>query len=277
MTTIKGSDKFLIESQMAENASEEIDNWACVVLPNLDYESHLTAIKHMLYVHEKDEKAINEEITELDEFIENSKGSREDYIEYLIGEQVSKFHFSVYQSAAHSMAAVGLLAPFVESIFHQSFHGIKKEIYSTSKCLNDHCRWEKSILEAWDCHFVWNKNQRRKDLVKGILQLSDATGLRSFLPKDIEILLTVLFSYRNKMFHCGFEWPIEERHRFWNRNINEKWPSNWLNSATSDGEPWIIYLTDDFVTHCINSIEQIINGISRFVYASMVEEIKSVT
>ncbi len=275
MTKITDSDKFLIESNSAEKASEEIDNWACVVLPNLDYDSQLIAIQHLLNVHENDEKVIKKDIKELDDFIENSKGAREDYREYLLDEQVSKFHFSVYQSAAHSMAAVGMIAPFMESIFHQAFHGIGKEMYSANKSPNNHYRWEKSIHEAWDCHFVWNKNHRSKDLVKGILQLSEATGLREFLPEDIEILLTVLFSYRNKMFHCGFEWPIEERSRFWNRNINEKWPSSWLSAATSDGEPWVIYLTDDFITHCINHIEKIINGISRFIYATMLKDIKS--
>jgi hypothetical protein len=277
MTTINDSEEFLIESHLAESLSEDIDNWACVVLPHLDYEAQLVAIKHILDIHENDENTVAKDIKKLGDFIKKTKGAREDYIEHLIGEQISKFNFSVYQSAAHSMAAVGMLAPFVESIFHQAFHGIWKEIFSNNKRPNDHFRWEEASLETWDCHFVWTNGHWRKNLVEGILQLSDATGLKSHLPNDIETLLSVLFSYRNKMFHCGFEWPIEERNRFWIRIEKENWPSDWLSAATSDGEPWIIYLTDNFLEHCINSIEQIINGISRFVYSAMLNKIKSST
>lgn len=275
MTTTKNNNKFLIESHINENSLEEIDSWVYVVLPNLDYEAHLVAIKHMLYIHENDEKSIAEDIEETDNFIKNIQGAREDYIQFLIDEQVGKFHYSVYQSAAHSMAAVGMLAPFIESIFYQAFHGIKKEVYRNNKHPNDHHRWQKDTNETWDCHFVWKNNPPQKNLVGGILQLSDATGLKKFLPEDIANTLTVLFSYRNKMFHHGFEWPIEERHRFWERTTKENWPANWLSAATSDGEPWVIYLTNEFITHCINSIEQIITGISRFVYTSLGNEKKT--
>ena len=36
---------------------------------------------------------------------------------------VDHLHQSVFQDAAHSMAAVGMLAPFVESLFKQAFPG----------------------------------------------------------------------------------------------------------------------------------------------------------
>ena len=275
MNATKNSNNVLNEPHLDKSSSEKIGNWVYVVLPNLDYEAHLVAIKHMLHIHKNDEKSLNDDIKKIGDSIENTQDKKEDYIQYLIDEQVSKFHFSVYQSAAHSMAAVGMLAPFVESIFHQAFHGIGKEIYLENKPPNDHYRWKETINETWDCHFVWKNNHRRKDLVQGILQLSDATGLKEFLPEDIKNMLTVLFSYRNKMFHCGFEWPIEERNRFWKRKENENWPSNWLNAATIDGEPWVIYLTDGFITHCINSIEEVIREISLFVYASLEKEIES--
>ncbi len=264
----KSSDirKFLMQSEVDEILSETPDDWACTVLPNLDYESHLIAIRGLLSVHKNDGIKTTQDINEIGDFIKNTKGAREDYIEHLIDEQMYKFHCSVYQSAAHSMAAVGMLAPFLESIFYQSFFGIKNNFFSDNNHPNDHSRWEKATIDTWDCHFVWDKNHRRKDLVEGILQLSNAVGLKDFLPNDLNILLKVLFSYRNKMFHFGFEWPPEERKRFWNRIKNDNWPSGWLDAATSGGEPWIIYLSDDFILHCVESIEEIINGISRFVY-----------
>ncbi len=259
-------EKFLIQSEIDEILSETPDDWASIVLPHLNYEYHLSAINNLLSIHKIEDKKATQDINEISKFIKTAKGARKDYIQYLIGEQMLKFHCSAYQSAAYSMAAVGMLAPFLESIFHQSFFGIKDNFFSKNNHPNTHSRWEKDILETWDCHFVWDKNHRGKDLVRGIIQLSDATGLRAFLPQDITILLTVLFSYRNKMFHCGFEWPIEERNRFWNRIKEENWPVSWLEAATSGGEPWLIYLSDDFISHCVESIEEIINGISRYVY-----------
>lgn len=39
-----------------------------------------------------------------------------------VDQWVSVLHDSVYQRAAHSMAAVGMLAPLVESMFDEAFH-----------------------------------------------------------------------------------------------------------------------------------------------------------
>ncbi len=266
MKRIPDIEKFLIQAEIDEILSENPDDWACMVLPNSDYESHLIAIKNLLSVHKNGNNKTTHDIKEIGDFIKNTKGAREDYIEHLIGEQMYKFNISVYQSAAHSMAAVGMLAPFLESIFYQSFYGIKDNFYCENSHPNDHSRWENASIDTWDCHFVWNKKHRRKDLVEGILQLSKSIGLKNFLPNDFDILLKVLFSYRNKMFHFGFEWPPEERKRFWERAKKEKWPPNWLDAATSGGEPWVIYLSDDFILYCVESIEEIIHAISRFVY-----------
>ena len=47
-------------------------------------------------------------------------------------------------------------------------------------------------------------SKTKKDLVAGILQLCDATGLVKKLPSDLEVTLSALFIYRNRMFHDGF-------------------------------------------------------------------------
>ena len=152
----KSSDieKFFIQSEIDEVLTETPDDWACTVIPNLDYEAHLIAIRGLLSVHKKKGSKTTQDINEIDDFIENAKGEREDYIEHLIDKKLCKFHCSVYQSAAHSMAAVGMLAPFLESIFYQSFFGIKNNFFSDNKHPNDHSRWEKAAIDTWDCHFV---------------------------------------------------------------------------------------------------------------------------
>lgn len=129
MKTNSDIEKFLIQSEIDEILSENPDDWASTVLPNLDYESHLIAIKNLLSVHKMDNNKTTQDIKEIGDFIKETTGAREDYIEHLIDEQMFKFNISVYQSAAHSMAAVGMLAPFLESIFYQSFYGIKDNFF----------------------------------------------------------------------------------------------------------------------------------------------------
>lgn len=237
--------------------------FACVILPELDYDAQLIAIRHLLIIHKKIAQDLDREI---DEFGKSSEKNEGRVGEYLMDLRDEKLQFSVYQGAAHSMSAVGMLAPLMESIFYQAFHGIRKNIFVGKQTPSNHSRWTHSEIEKWDCHFAWGKKGiRGEDLVRGIIQLSEATGLKPFLPHDLEIVLKVLFSYRNKMFHCGFEWPVEERTRFWSRIQKDNWPTNWLDKATINGVPWVIYLTDEFIWHCVETIELLVDSFGKFV------------
>ena len=241
---------------------EELEYLPYIVLPNLDYESQLKAINSLLSSHRKADDIISKDINEITNYLKNYTHDHGDfYNQYLHDERGERIHSSIYQSAAHSMSAIGMLAPFIESIFYQAFYGIRESFYKERELSITHPRWDHGDNDKWDCHYVWSKNTRRKDIVKGIIQLSEATGLLKHLPEDLEIMLTVLFSYRNKMFHCGFEWPIEERKKFSTRIKKEKWPANWFNFATSDNEPWVFYLSSDFITHCLKIADSIIKGI----------------
>ena len=104
-----------------------------------------------------------------------------------------------------------------------------------------------------------------KDLVSGIMQLADATGLSARLPRDLQATLSALFAYRNKMFHLGFEWPLDERLNFAKRITNEAWPNDWFAKATSDGKPWVFYLSKVFIEHCLATIEKVLDAFSVLV------------
>ena len=67
------------------------------------------------------------------------------------------------------------------------------------------------------------------------------------------------------MFHQGFEWPLDERKKFVSRIKKENWPVGWLDMATTDGDPWCIYLSNSFIWHCIETIEKVIESIGLFV------------
>ncbi len=161
------------------------------------------------------------------------------------------------------MAAVGMLAPLFESILCQSFSGIRRSFETNSIPFSSHLRWKLITKKQWDCHFVFTQSGgKEKNLVKGVLQLADATGLTVHLPNDFGPTLQALFEYRNKMFHFGFEWPTVERERFQKRTAD--WPSDWFRMATSDHKPWIFYLTDTFIHHCLTIIDNVLSGVGVF-------------
>jgi hypothetical protein len=228
-----------------------------------DIDSQLLAVNGLLKRNRASDKALDEEIKRIDEHARTLTGIWNDVT---VDQYIELCHGSVYQNAAHSMAAVGMLAPLTETIFYQCFDGIRRQFFSTSDPATAHSRWQQSRdPERWDCHKIWNGRRWHTNVVKGICELAEAIGMRNRLPTDIELTLTVLFEYRNKMFHCGFEWPITERKRLETRMTRERWPTSWFSSATSGGEPWCFYMTDDFISHCFKTIDQVMEGIGGFV------------
>ena len=246
----------------------ERDMALVVALPDLDYNSQLIAIRALLDLHRRAEAEHTAEIRKAEQFARTPvrTRSRDPFVAALedgFREQnwIDHLHYSVYHDAAHSMAAVGLIAPFVESIFVQSFRSIQREMSERSLRLNEHERWQLSVDDQWNCRYVW-RNGRQRALVEGIVQLVDAIDMIALMPNDLQLTLSALFAYRNKMFHCGFEWPLEERRSFDGQLSG--WPDDWFSKATSGDAPWVFYMSPTFVAHCLDRTEQIISGIGRF-------------
>ena len=71
-------------------------------------------------------------------------------------------------------------APLFEAFFHGSFMCIGAQFFKTSLPATDHLRWAASGKELWDCHFFYKgKKKWDKDLVRGIIQLAEATSASS--------------------------------------------------------------------------------------------------
>ena len=248
----------------------ERDTALVIALPDLDYNSQLIAIRELLDRHSKVEAEQAAEIRKAKQLVEKPGHTRYPGDPFVVALEedarqqnwIDHMHYLVYQDAARSMAAVGLVAPFVESIFHQSFRNIEREMNGGSSLPNDHERWQRPAEDQWDCHYVWKRGRRSANLAEGILQLVDAVGTARHMPNDLNRTLSALFEYRNKMFHCGFEWPMEERQRFCKR-LSE-WPEDWFSMATLGGEPWVFYMSPTLVAHCLDGTEKIIGGIGRF-------------
>ncbi|MES2032372.1 MAG: hypothetical protein V4477_24620 [Pseudomonadota bacterium] len=232
---------------------------ASQLLDSLDYDAQLRAIHALLGRHRRAAEELSESINELDDFARRTSGLVN---QRAVDDWVDHLHDSVFQDAAHSMAAVGMLAPFVEALFKQAFPGIK--LLLDQRCLtpSPHSRWSMKTDVRWDCRFT---SPRRRDLVLGIVELADATGLSAELPARLPATLSALFGYRNKMFHFGFEWPESERQSFARRILDVGWPADWFGRATTGGEPWVFYLSPAFVDHCLETINAVIVGLGAFV------------
>ena len=233
---------------------------AALLLSMLDYDAQLIAIDQCIRMHRQAEEELQDEITKIGQIAERSSG-----LGCMAAESkwIDCLHHSVYQDAARSMAAIGMLAPFIESFFHQLFLALQE--HKSRQIVSNHDRWSQIQKIEWDCHYFFDKRGSRRDLVQGILQLSDATGLGDFLPSDLKPTLQALFQYRNKMFHHGFEWPEEERERF-HRTIEQNQWEDWFEWSKSGEQWWICYMKSSFVDHCLKIARSCIKGIGAYYY-----------
>jgi hypothetical protein len=181
MTTSNESD-FVEPAPPGEFSIETSDYEFAVylVLGDINVEAQLSAISHLLQKQKDAEQLLAEQIREADEVARKTRGIVN---EQAIEDYFTRVHNSVYQDAAHSMAAVGMLAPLIESIFCQSFDGLRRNFLEPNKVpFSPHPRWHWSGAAQWDCHFVWGAKGLTKDLVAGIMQLVEAVGLFPRLP-----------------------------------------------------------------------------------------------
>jgi len=247
----------IADSGVQEEVSLPIRDYACVLL-DFDYEAQVQAARNLLRRNTIHEERTSAEIKELENRAQKLTGAAN---EWAVNEWIDRIHGSVYEDAAHSMAAVGMLAPLIESIFSQAFLSMKRD-FPLRANYPTHQRWMLANKEEWNCHYVLLTNAKKKDVAEGIWQLAEAVGLAALLPTQTEDILKALFLYRNKMFHHGFEWPIEERRRF--ADLVKKWPASWFQSSKTDEQPWVFYLSDSFISDCMSLIEETITALGYF-------------
>ena len=233
---------------------------ALIVTSQIDLEAQLLAIKKVLHGNQKENER---ESAKTENFEKSLQDVHEEYADHYVQEWVERLHNSVFLNAAHSMSAVGMLAPFFESLFDSVFKNLREtHAQGSMQMVNDRTLYSQN--EFWDPRLVFHPKGRNKDIVQGVQQLADSIGLGKYLPDDYAKTLSALFSYRNKMFHNGFEWPIEERQNFENLIQERAWPQKWFEKSTSDGDPWIFYMSDSFIKHCLKTIDQILEGVGKY-------------
>jgi hypothetical protein len=228
---------------------------------SIDVDSQLSAIYHVFSMIEKSKNEHQKTISNLEKATKNSDSSDGPYT--VVDQLVDEYHFSVYFDAANSMSTVGMIAPTLESILYETFSNIGNEF--GDRVLSTHSLRLGSKKEKWDCHeYFFEKERCKKDINKGILQLINDTGMQEYLPNDFLKMVEAVFTYRNKMFHNGFEWPEAERSNFSKRIQESHWPDEWFSCSRSNSQPWIYYMSNMFQTRCMEMIHLLVKAIGRF-------------
>ena len=238
---------------------------ALFMIEERDIEAQLIAIKSVLRRNREVDEAVAERIRRLDAEIRTSSRDFDDYQMRRQDRCVDALYDSIFQDAAHSMAAVGMLAPLIESLFVSIFDGLRRRRLQHGHGDSGDPRRSMSEVEFWDPHFVFEKGGRRTNLVQGVAQLADSVGISQYLPDDCSTVLAALFAYRNKMFHHGFEWPADELKKFSNRISSEGWPQIWFEESERDNTTWIYYMSPLFVDRCVALVDEILEGVGRFL------------
>ena len=73
------------------------------------------------------------------------------------------------------------------------------------------------------------------------------------------------------MVHLGFVWPDDERVKFQNKIRDNNWPEGWFDDTSRGDESCILYMSHEFIEHCLETTDGILDGIGAY-YRSLHED-----
>jgi hypothetical protein len=224
---------------------------------DFDIDRQLQAIRTMLNRNALAEDALEAEVTAAD----NAAQRGDAYAERAIDEWTDLLEESTYQAAAHSLSAVGMLAPLYETVFHRGFDGIGRKVFNFGNPTTKHKRWELVDNRRWDCRYVGKRKANehgeivevwQRHVLAGITQLTEAAQLS--LPDRCVDTITALFNYRNTMFHRGMEWEEQDVDKLAATMRPADW-SSWFNQFGR-----FCIMTPHFVDQCLQLIEGVLEA-----------------
>lgn len=233
------------------------------LLHTIDWQSQLQAIRGLLHRNARASEAVHQEIRDSESEITAYGGPHH---EHYIENHVYLLQQSIYSEAANSMAAIGMIAPMLESVFAEAFRELGAMYITKDLQPPEDKRWTRagSNNERWNVQKYFDKDGvMRNDIISGIKQLSAASGVKPFLPPDVWKWIDAMLHYRNSMFHGGFEWAEQKRENFQKMIIKHGW-QEYFDCAKSDHKPWVFYLTADTINNIPLIMNKILDGLAAF-------------
>lgn len=232
------------------------------LLASMDWDAQLNAIRDVLARNRSAAQQVSANIAQLRECAKIHPGPHRDH---MVDEYVDAMLASSYSDAAVSLSAIGMIVPMAESVFFQTFQSLGSMYLAKKLEPPDHPRWHRAgpDPDRWNCQWYFGRYDRRNDIISGLPQLSEAAGLSTYLEPDTMDWIAAMLSYRNRMFHGGFEWSLSQRDQFETLIAAREW-DKYFQSARTDGKPWIFYLRDEVIDEMPRRIETILAGFGRF-------------
>ena len=199
---------------------------------DIDDESQLRAIRGVLVRNRAAEVRLDAEIETLDALAKRTRS------EQAIDDLHCLFDVSTYQDAAHSMVAASLLAPFIEGVLSRAVRGVEHLKGTHAPVHRGRANW------------------------RAIKHRIVVYGIQAYMPPDFDEVVDALFLYRNKVLHCGLEWPRDDLNEFGSRL--RKWPADWFSRVTLNDVPVIFLMTPTLVRRCFVLADQITGGLIDF-------------
>ncbi|MBY3342871.1 hypothetical protein [Rhizobium laguerreae] len=240
---------------------------------NIDWQSQLLAVRLMISRNRQAGEAFSKAIEDERAKVKAYNGPHHDHY---VDHHVDMVRESIYRDAAESMAAIGMIAPLVESTLGQSLAALGDMYDRKNIHPGNHKRWKRaeSHAERWNCQFYFDdKNLAKNNIILGLPQLAAGCGLDKFLSQDFMTWFEAMFIYRNFMFHGGFEWTIERREIF-EEKIEENGWELFFTCSTLNGRPWVYYIKDEAIVALPTMVESMLDSLGLFAKA-LPSELKS--
>lgn len=232
------------------------------LLDSINWDAQLEAVTAVLERNRAAAEHVSLSIAQLGERAHTYAGP---YHDHIVGEHVDAIYRSSYSDAAVSLSAIGMIVPMMESVFSQSFQSLGALHDAKAMQPPEHRRWKRAGAheKRWNCQWYFGQAGARNDIICGIPQLSEATGLSPYLHDDVMDWIVAMLTYRNRMFHGGFEWSLEQRDQFERLIDARKW-DKYFQSARTNDRPWIFYLRDDVIEEMPKRMESILDSFGVF-------------
>lgn len=232
------------------------------LLDSIDWDPQLVAIRSVLERNRSAAERVSANIAELGERAATYSGPHHDH---LVDEHVDAMWRSSYSEAAVSLSAIGMIVPMAESVFSQTFQSLGSMYVAKRMEPPDHRRWQRAgqHAERWNCQWYFGRDEARNDIISGLPQLSEASGLSPYLEPDTMDWIAAILSYRNRMFHGGFEWSLAQRDQFERLIAARSW-DKYFQSARTNDNPWIFYLRDEVIDDMPRRMESLLDSFGRF-------------